>query len=138
MQRGSISKLKTQLDLLSRTDLPPAYLAPVLRLRRTCFVTQSSQFSSTASYQVRRDRDLSKNRGVSAIHRTGPKFPLGVSKYPLPKPAIPAERPARDQTPDHGLWSFFPKDKSALSTPEYDYAHGKYIFAYFLDDSNVF
>ncbi|KAL1976796.1 hypothetical protein VTN31DRAFT_3078 [Thermomyces dupontii] len=120
MHRQSAARLVRQSRALSLAELPPPYLAPSLH-----FTIQSSNFSSTAINAARRGRDLSKNRGVSAIHRTGPKHPLGVSKYPLPKPVDPGERPPRDPTPNHGLWEFFPRTREALSTPEYDVAHGR-------------
>ena len=67
-------------------------------------------------------RDLNKSRGVSAIHRTGPRFSLGASKYPLPKPVSPDKT---KPNPDHGLWGFFLDTREAMSTPEYDGAHGQ-------------
>lgn len=121
MHRQSAARLVRQSRTLLLAELPPPYLAPSLHFSQTI---PSSNFSSTAVNAARRGRDLSKNRGVSAIHRTGPKHPLGVSKYPLPKPVDPGERPPRDPTPNHGLWEFFPRTREALSTPEYDVAHG--------------
>ncbi|KAL1982884.1 hypothetical protein VTN96DRAFT_812 [Rasamsonia emersonii] len=125
MHRQSVIRLARQSGVPALAELPPPYLAPSLHFNPVRSI-QCSGFSTTAANAARgRGRDLSKNRGVSAIHRTGPKFPLGVSKYPLPKPVSPAERPPRDPTPNHGLWEFFPPDRQALSTPEYDIAHGR-------------
>lgn len=124
MYRQSLLRLGQQSGSPVLTELPPPYLAPSLHIRQVWTPVQCSGFSSTTANAARRGRDLSKTRGVSAIHRTGPKYPLGVSKYPLPKPVTPAERPARILTPDHGLWDFFPRDRQALSTPHYDIAHG--------------
>ncbi|KAJ9302145.1 hypothetical protein DTO271G3_1011 [Paecilomyces variotii] len=121
MHRQSLLRLSRQYGASPLVELPPPYLAPSLHFSIIRSPTQSSSFSSTAAAA---GKDLSKSRGVSAIHRTGPKHPLGVSKYPLPKPVLSA-RQARDPTPNHGLWGFFPKDKQALSSPEYDIAHGR-------------
>ncbi|KAJ6172337.1 54S ribosomal protein L4 mitochondrial Precursor [Penicillium chermesinum] len=68
---------------------------------------------------------MSKNRGVSAIHRTGPKFKLTAAKYPLPKPVPRDQLPEPAKTPKHGLWGFFPKSRETLSTPESDGEHGR-------------
>lgn len=122
MHRQSVTRLARQLGGLPFAELPPPYLAPSLHFSLIRSPAQSSNFSSTA---VAAGRDLSKSRGVSAIHRTGPKFKLGASKYPLPKPVSPEEVERRHPTPDHGLWGFFPRNKEALSSPEYDNAHGE-------------
>lgn len=119
MHRQSVARLARQCGGLPLAELPPPYLAPSLHFSRI----QCSNFSSTA-VAAGHGRDLSKSRGVSAIHRTGPKFKLGVSKYPLPKPVSPETLEKRNPTPDHGLWGFFPPDHQALSTPKYDHAHG--------------
>ncbi|KAF7595906.1 54S ribosomal protein L4 mitochondrial [Aspergillus hancockii] len=123
MHRQFVTRLARQCGN-PLADLPPAYLAPSLHFSLIRFPIQSSNFSSTA-VAAGHGRDLSKSRGVSAIHRTGPRFKLGASKYPLPKPVSPGALEKRNPTPDHGLWGFFPKDRQALSTPEYDHAHGR-------------
>lgn len=107
---------------LALADLPPSYLAPSLVAMNQ---SQSSSFSTTPVAAGRaRGRDLSKNRGVSAIHRTGPKFKLTAAKYPLPVPVPRSEFPEPAKTPNHGLWAFFPKNREALSNPETDGEHG--------------
>lgn len=123
MHRQSVARLARQLGGLPLAELPPPYLAPSLHFSLIRPPVQSSNFSSTA-VAAGHGRDLSKSRGVSAIHRSGPKYKLGASKYPLPKPATPESVEKRHPTPDHGLWGFFPKGKEALSAPEYDAAHG--------------
>lgn len=120
MHRPVVARL-TRYGGFALTDLPPPYLAPSL-LSISQF--QSSNFSTTP-VAAGRGRDLSKNRGVSAIHRTGPKFKLTAAKYPLPTPVARDEMPAREKTPNHGLWGFFPKNREPLSTPETDGEHGK-------------
>lgn len=123
MHRQSVARLARQLGGLPLAELPPPYLAPSLHFSLIRPPVQSSNFSSTA-VAAGHGRDLSKSRGVSAIHRSGPKYKLGASKYPLPKPATPESVEKRHPTPDHGLWGFFPTGKEALSAPEYDAAHG--------------
>lgn len=123
MPRHSVTRLARQVRGLPLAELPPPYLAPSLHFSLIRSPVQSSNFSSTAVV-AGHGRDLSKSRGVSAIHRSGPKFKLGVSKYPLPKAVSPESLEHRHPTPDHGLWGFFPKGKEALSSPEYDNAHG--------------
>ncbi|KAL4797060.1 mitochondrial 39-S ribosomal protein L47 (MRP-L47)-domain-containing protein [Aspergillus venezuelensis] len=120
MQRQSVLRLARQAGALSAAELPPAYLAPSLHFPLNRSTVQTSNFSSTAPVA-----DRNKIRGVSAIHRTGPRYKLGASKYPLPKPVSPEDMKKRQATPKHGLWAFFPKDRTALSTPEYDSAHGR-------------
>ncbi|KAJ0417115.1 MRP-L47-domain-containing protein [Aspergillus carlsbadensis] len=126
MHRQSIARLARQSGAFPLAELPPPYLAPSLHFPLNRSV-QSSNFSSTAATtkNYTKDRDLNKSRGVSAIHRTGPRFRLGVSKYPLPTPVAPEKLEKRDATPNHGLWGFFPPDHTALSTPSYDVAHGR-------------
>ncbi|KAJ6136812.1 hypothetical protein N7497_012365 [Penicillium chrysogenum] len=89
-------------------ELPPTYLAPSLHPSVTLSAIQSSSFSSTASVGANPRRDKSKNRGVSAIHRTGPRTPFVVSRWPLPKPVSPKDMQPRETDPNHGLWAFFP------------------------------
>jgi len=121
MHRELIARLSRQCGTSAVTELPPPYLAPSLHFIPLQRPTQCRTFSTS----IVAARDLSKSRGVSAIHRTGPKFPLSVSKYPLPKPVSPEKRAPRTPTPNHGLWAFFPLNRQALSTPEYDSAYGR-------------
>jgi large subunit ribosomal protein L47 len=123
MQRQSVMRLARQYGAFPVAELPPPYLAPSLHFPLNRSSVQSANFSST-SPAAGKGRDMNKARAVSAIHRTGPRFRLGASKYPLPKPVSPERLERREPTPDHGLWGFFPKDRQALSTPEYDNAHG--------------
>ena len=125
MHRQSITRVTRQLGGLQLSELPPPYLAPSLHFPLSRSPIQCSNFSTTAVVAAR-GRDLSKSRGVSAIHRTGPKFRLGVSKYPLPKPVVPEGLEKRSPNPNHGLWGFFPPDRQALSTPAYDIAFGEF------------
>ncbi|KAJ5753629.1 uncharacterized protein N7511_007782 [Penicillium nucicola] len=122
---SQVPRFASRLGGLARASLPPPYLAPSLHIPVTLSPVQSSSFSSTASVAVNPRRDKSKQRGVSAIHRTGPRHPLTVSKWELPKPVSPEDMIAREQTPNHGLWAFFPPNREALSTPEYDHSFGR-------------
>lgn len=123
MHRQSVLRLVRQSGSFAQAELPPAYLAPSLHFTRVRTPTQSPSFSSTA---VAAGRDLNRSRGVSAIHHTGPKGPLGSQKYPLPRPVSPEKIERRNPTPDHGLWGFFPPDRQPLSTPEYDISFGEW------------
>ncbi|KAK2780024.1 54S ribosomal protein L4 mitochondrial [Onygenales sp. PD_12] len=128
MSPRSITSLLSQHGGHSLAELPPLFLAPALQfpLIRSSF--QFSKFSTTHAVAAKK-RDLSKQRGVSAIHRTGPRTRLSISKYleknPLPRPVLPAEQEQRPLNPDHGLWGFFYPDRKAIPTPEEDYAHGR-------------
>ncbi|KAJ5105597.1 54S ribosomal protein L4 [Penicillium alfredii] len=124
MYRQCIARLARHNGGLFLAELPPPYLAPSLHFSPPCSI-QSSSFSSTAVAASRRGRDLNRTRAVSAIHRTGPRFKLSVSKYPLPKPVSAESMESRPMNPDHGLWGFFPPTREPLSTPEYDIDFGR-------------
>lgn len=103
------------------------FLAPMLAYTSKP-ANQSSHFSTSASSSQRRKRDGNPNRGVSALRRTGLRYPVGMSKEPLPQPVLdPTRRSKIEVNENHGLWGFFNKDRTALSTPEEDNAHGKLI-----------
>jgi large subunit ribosomal protein L47 len=137
---------KTSLTSVTRLQkpysgyLPPLFLAPALA--HLSFITPTSRapttscphqpptsrlFSSTPSHQKRPvRREKSKSRAVSAIRRTGPRVPLAIGKYELPRPVT--DPPARKEfktNPEHGLWRFFNADKTAMSSPEEEFAHGR-------------
>ena len=104
-------------------EAPPTFLTPSLGFHLATRA-QTSRFSTSAP-QCLRTRDNNKNRGVSAIRRTGPKHSLAMSKEPLPQPVLdPARRTKVKVDENHGLWGFFNKDKSSLTTPEQEAAHG--------------
>ncbi|WEW59716.1 54S ribosomal protein L4 mitochondrial [Emydomyces testavorans] len=126
MASKSITSFLFQECGSSLVELPPAFLAPALYSPNVAPKYQRSQFSTSSSLAARyRSRDRSRFRGVSAIHRTGPRKPLPVSKLPLPKPASPEHQEKRPVNPDHGLWGFFGPNKQAIPTPEEEYAHGR-------------
>lgn len=119
MSRQSLTKLVRQHGASSRVELPPSFLAPALHFPLISSSLQTSRFSTSPAVAA---REKSKQRGVSAIHRTGPRRPLLVSKRPLPRPVEKPEK--RASTPDHGLWGFFSEDKAALMPPDMEYSHG--------------
>ena len=112
--------------LLARSSLtllgngPPSFLLP--GISATSNATASS-FSTSASSAYPRDKN--PRRGISALRGTGLRNPLSVSKLPIPKPVMdPKKRSKVPVDPDHPLWGFFNQQKTILSTPEEDDAHG--------------
>ncbi|KAI9839269.1 MAG: hypothetical protein M1819_003263 [Sarea resinae] len=116
-------------------DSPPIYLIPSLFSVHTPSLSvaaptpastqQTSRFSTSPSAAF--PRDTNRNRGVSALRRTGPRHPLSVSKEPLPQPVAldPSKRSKVPVDENHGLWQFFGKARTALSTPEELFAFGR-------------
>lgn len=103
---------------------PPVFLAPILALASKP-VPQHSHFSTSSPLSERRKRDGNPNRGVSALRRTGLRYPVGMSKEPLPQPVLDPNKRTKIKTDDnHGLWGFFNSQRTSLSTPEEDSAHG--------------
>jgi hypothetical protein len=121
MHRPSIARLAQHGCLVA--ELPPPYLAPSLHFSMTRS-PQSSSFSTTP-VAAGRGRDMNRTRGVSAIHRTGTRFKLSASRYPLPKPVAPADMQPQPPNPNHGLWGFFPKSREAMTVPEFDMDFGE-------------
>lgn len=103
---------------------PPVFLVPCIwTIRSPPSSSQTSAFSTSTPYCY--PRDFNRKRGVSALRRTGVRQPLSVSKEPLPQPVLdPKKRDTVEVDKDHGLWEFFNPDRTALSTPEQDNAHG--------------
>lgn len=106
----------------------PVFLAPAFSSTVTSYPARRP-FSSSPVVQnqiPRGNRDKNKNRGVSAIRRTGPRQPLSVSKLgPLPKPVADptAARAEFEVNPNHGLWGFF-ENKEALIPGGEESSHG--------------
>ena len=112
----------------AKDALPPLFLAPALAIPVASFIRPGCSFSlsSVRSKGQRRRGAIQKQRGVSAIRRTGPRVPLSVHKYELPRPVLdPEARKDFKFNPDHGLWGFFNKARTAISAPEEEIAHGK-------------
>lgn len=113
----SISRGNTARCFLQFKDFPPVYLAPVF--------SSQSHFSTSQSLRKRKKHEGNPNRGVSALRRTGLRFPVGMSKEPLPVPVMdPKRRSKITVDKEHGLWGFFNQERTALSTPEQDAAFG--------------
>ncbi|KAH0543440.1 54S ribosomal protein L4 mitochondrial [Glutinoglossum americanum] len=119
-----IRPLDRSYRLFVFSEVPPSFLVPSLSSVATSFTSQSALFSTFQPQSFPRDRN--PNRGVSAVRRTGPREPLSVSKLPLPQPVLdPSKRSKVSVDENHGLWQFFNKERTTLSKPEDDYAHGR-------------
>ena len=114
--------------------LPPAFLIPSISSIR------AASFSSTPIPQARnkgnkkRRKDGNPNRGQSALYRSGlerglyppQKLQLQKKVANLPKPVLdPRQRSAVQVDEDHGLWEFFNRDRTSLTTPQELAAHGR-------------
>lgn len=122
---GAMGKVFLAPRSLYRAEILP-FLCPTALRAGTCTI-QTSSFSTTPANQLR-TRDHNKNRAVSGLRRTGPRYPLSVSKEALPQPILdPARRSKVQVNENHGLWGFFGKDRKGLSTPEEMAAHGTSI-----------
>ena len=119
---------KAHMSILGRSvyiaETPPIFLAPTL----ACLFASTnhqSKFSTSTSLCARRRRDANPGRGVSALRRTGLRFPVGMSKVPLPEPVLNRKRREKVKVDkEHGLWGFFNKNRTSLSTPEENNSHG--------------
>ncbi|KZF25390.1 54S ribosomal protein L4, mitochondrial [Xylona heveae TC161] len=101
-------------------ETPPTFLVPSLWKSAPA----ARNFSTSPSRSL--PRDYNRNRGVSAIRGTGPRQPLSVSKEPLPEPVLDSKLRSKVQVDEnHGLWGFFNKQRTTLSTPEDEYSHGR-------------
>ena len=77
---------------------------------------------------------MNRERGVSSIRQTGPRYRLSVSGDPIPRPAIKgsslksketaADVAVPDIDPQHGLWQFF-YDGQVAQSPTQDAAIGR-------------
>jgi large subunit ribosomal protein L47 len=106
------------------SETPVSFLVPSLLSLIPSSHIRASQFSTSQPQCFPRDRN--PNRGISAVRRTGPREPLSVSKLPLPQPVLdPSRRSQVLVDENHGLWQFFNKERTVLSKPEDDYAHGE-------------
>lgn len=106
--------------VIKRSSLPPSFLVPSI-----CSF-QLASFSTSPSSYARRDRN--PNRGISALRHTGlrKRQKLSVKLEDLPKPVLdPRKRSAVEVSEDHGLWDFFNRDRTGLSTPAQISAHGR-------------
>lgn len=120
------SRQHRQLNRPSTVILP--FLVPSWFPAQAIQKTVTSPFSAS-SRQFYPRRDNNKNRGVSALRRTGlrPRQTLSMKKEDLPKPVLdPKKRTQVLVDEDHGLWQFFNKERRVLATPEEDNSHGSF------------
>ncbi|KAK4944401.1 54S ribosomal protein L4 mitochondrial [Elasticomyces elasticus] len=119
----SIQPLRSALQASSFNNasvILPAFLVP------SVFRVQSSSFSTTSHLEGR--RDANRNRGVSALRRTGlrKRQTLSVKVEDLPKPVLdPAQRSKVEVDENHALWQFFSRDKQPFYAVEQLSAHGR-------------
>ncbi|KUI53717.1 54S ribosomal protein L4, mitochondrial [Cytospora mali] len=91
---------------------------------------QARLFSTTEALQKRQgnrraNRDHNRERGLSAVKRTGTREVLSVHNEPLPQPVDPGKFPKVPTDKNHGLWDFFYARDKPLNTPQEDHAHGR-------------
>ena len=94
-------------------SLPPAFLLPSL------YGCQS---------HIHQKRETNRNRGLSALRRTGLRKgqTLSVKLENLPKPVLDrAQRAEVEVDPEHGLWKFFNPERTSFATPEFNNACGR-------------
>lgn len=128
-QRYALCARLSHLTSSAFTRGVPTFLAPALAGPNGLVQLQSLQFSTSAQLFKRQShrskRDTNPNRGVSALRRTGLRNPVSMSKFPLPKPVLSSHtRPKPTVDENHGLWGFFNEQRTTLSTPQEDKAHG--------------
>lgn len=117
-------RMSIPLRTVQIKETPPIFLAPILACPYVS-TNHRSHFSTSAPSCGRERRDGNPNRGLSALRRTGLRYPVGMSKVPLPEPVLnPKMRSKVTVDEKHGLWGFFNKARTLLSTPEEDNAHG--------------
>ena len=115
-----MAQLSTGLRSVFFKESPPLFLAPILAYTSKS-ANQQSYFSTTAQCCKGKKRDGNRYRGVSALRRTGLRYPVSMSKEPLPQPVLdPSKRSKITIDKNHGLWGFFNQDRTSLSTPEQD------------------
>ena len=114
LQKAHMSVLLRSVQI---AETPPIFLAPILACPFAS-TNHQSKFSTSTSSCARQRRDANPNRGVSALRRTGLRFPVGMSKVPLPEPVLDPKRREKVTVDEkHGLWGFFNKDRTSLTTP---------------------
>ncbi len=124
MSKIRVARLCTTFRSVSFKESLPLFLSLMLASPDQS-VIQQSHFSTSSPSRERRKRDGNPNRGISALRRTGLRYPVGMSKEPLPQPVLdPNKRSKIKVDENHGLWGFFNKNRTALSTPEEDNSHG--------------
>ncbi|KIW19746.1 hypothetical protein PV08_00320 [Exophiala spinifera] len=118
----------------------PVFLAPAFARPAavTAAVAPTAIFSRTYASKPKRNKahqvgqaaggERNKQRGVSAIRRTGPRTTQGLWMHPLPVPVARDHRGTDAQyagSDDHGLWGFFNSDKKPMLAPDVESSHGR-------------
>lgn len=106
-------------QITRQAAIPPAFLLPA-------FSVQHSHFSTSITQQARKDGN--RSRGVSALRRTGLNRhqKISVRLDQLPKPVLDrSKRSSVEVEETHGLWDFFPAERTAMPLPEDLAAHGR-------------
>ncbi|KAL0471450.1 50S ribosomal protein L4 [Neurospora intermedia] len=70
-------------------------------------------------------RDNSKQRGESALRKSGTRWKLSVSDEPLPEPVPREELPPIQVDENHGLWDFFYDRETVAMAPLEHTKHGR-------------
>ncbi|EJT77786.1 54S ribosomal protein L4 [Gaeumannomyces tritici R3-111a-1] len=127
LQRCHVSQPAATLPLCQSAPIPTRLRPAPWLLPRQHHQQQQRSLSGSAPLLERKTRDSSKLRGVSTIHRSGPREVLSVSFDELPRPN-PDKNAGRmteaDNEPGHGLWGFF-FDKKMVPTPAEAAAYGR-------------
>ncbi|KAK4204131.1 mitochondrial 39-S ribosomal protein L47 (MRP-L47)-domain-containing protein [Triangularia verruculosa] len=124
--RPSLGAAAAAFRLTSSSSSPASRICPSILLLQTSSFSTSSPLSKRHTYPgARSNKDMSKNRGQSALRRTGLRWRLSMSDEPLPKPRSRDELPPVEVDPDHGLWDFFPNRETVAAAPEDDMKHGR-------------
>ena len=122
-------------------SLPHALPASLLAQTFTSLHLRSEFSTSAPAYErhkphhkpYKKRRDGNSLRGVSELRRTGLRYPVGMSRVPLPQPVLdPKRRTKVTGDPNHGLWGFFSKEKKVFEPSAETRAHGKKQITYHL------
>lgn len=114
----------------------PVFLAPAFARP----AAPTAIFSRTYASKPKRNKahqigqaaggEKNKQRGVSAIRRTGPRTTQGLWMHPLPVPVARDHRGTDAQyagSDNHGLWGFFNAEKKPMLPPDVESSHGRII-----------
>lgn len=122
INNGSLLSPRRPLFPLIRTQITAQYSSLVTA--ETSQKPEKPKKKKGPGARKRPNRDMNRERGLSAMRRTGPRNPLSVG-FELPRPVDPSEFPAIKTDPNHGLWEFFHEKGKALNTPQEDREHGR-------------
>ncbi|EXJ81064.1 hypothetical protein A1O3_07352 [Capronia epimyces CBS 606.96] len=106
----------------------PLFLAPAFSRPQPIAALASQSRSYAARLDRRPKKDKNKQRGVSAIRRTGPRSTRGLWQHPLPVPVARDHRTTAAEyagSEDHGLWGFFDQKRQSMLPPDEESSHGR-------------